>query len=54
MPHRAVARWAERFSGPVTLEELPGGHHFPFREAREALLARLAGILRATVGRGSG
>ena len=50
--HGAAARWAGRFSGEVMLEEFPGGHHFPFRESRDAVLVRLGGILRKTASRG--
>lgn len=52
VPHGAVAGWAGHFSGKVTLEEFPGGHQFPFRESREAVLMRLGSMLREAAGRG--
>ncbi|HSF94608.1 MAG TPA: alpha/beta fold hydrolase [Thermohalobaculum sp.] len=46
VPQAAVARWAGHFTGPVTQEEMAGGHHFPFGESSGAVLERLAGLLR--------
>ena len=46
VPAGAVARWAEHFTGRVTVAELPGGHQFPFRESSSDLLQTLSPILR--------
>lgn len=51
VPKRSVERWADHFSAGVSLAELPGGHHFPFRESREAVLACLSEILFGAVRR---
>jgi len=54
VPQASVARWARHFTGPVTEAELPGGHHFPFGESRDAILARLAQVLREAIRPGAG
>lgn len=46
VPMAATLRWAEHFTGEVTSAQLPGGHNFPFRESRRAVLQRLSDILR--------
>lgn len=54
VPQASVARWARHFSGPTIEVELPGGHHFPFRDSRDAILARLAQVLREVIRQGAG
>lgn len=46
VPPAAVARWAAHFSGPVEHHTIGGGHFFPFREGRDAVIALLARLLR--------
>lgn len=51
VPPDAVARWRDHFTGPVTQRTLPGGHHFPIRESRDAVIDILTQLLRAAIDR---
>lgn len=45
----AVARWRNHLSGPVVQRTLPGGHHFPIRESRDAVIDILTQLLRTAI-----
>jgi pyochelin biosynthetic protein PchC len=54
VPQASVARWARHFTGPTIEVEVSGGHHFPFRESPDAILARLTQVLREVIRPGAG
>lgn len=52
VPPEAVAGWGRHFTGPLSQQTLPGGHHFPIRESCDAVTGLLASLLRGTLSAG--
>lgn len=52
VPPSAVGRWCSHFTGSVDQRTLPGGHHFPVRESRDAVIGILTPLLHAAIDHG--
>ena len=51
VPSGSVARWESHFDQCSTMATLEGGHHFPFREAQDEVIALLNKLARQSLGR---
>ena len=51
VPSPSVARWEQHFDGCSTTATLSGGHHFPFREAQDEVIALLNKLARQSLQR---